>query len=69
MPSDSLLPVRQGRLWFITSGETYPRRSYYLDPQQSAWLDSLQRATSPVFTARDGVTEVYCLNCLPGTLE
>ncbi len=66
---DSLAANIEGRLWLITSGETYPGRSYFLDDTQLRWLDSIQAVRAPVFSAGDGVTEVYCLNCLPGALE
>ena len=58
----SLKNVR-GRLWLITSAETYAERSYYLDPGQRTWLDSIERSIMPSFIARDGVTKVYCVNC------
>ncbi len=62
-PPDSLLSTRGGRVWLITSGETYPRREYYLSATQGRWLDSLENALVPAFTGRDSVSQVYCLNC------
>lgn len=64
---DSLLAQVAGRVWVITSGETYTERDYYLDDGQRRWLDSLEATLAPVFTGRDGVTRVYCLNCSSGT--
>jgi hypothetical protein len=63
---DSLLAHAAGRVWVITSGETYVERDYYLDDAQRRWLDSLEATLAPVFTGRDGVTRVYCLNCSRG---
>jgi hypothetical protein len=62
-PLDSLVGNPEGRVWLITSGETLPRRSYFLNPQQRQWLDSLENVREPSFVARDGATKVYCLNC------
>jgi hypothetical protein len=62
-PPDSLLAVPGGRVWLITSGETYHRRDYYLSAAQGRWLDSLEAAVEPAFTGRDGTSHVYCLNC------
>jgi len=53
------------RVWVITSGETYPKREYYLNTVQQRWLHALETTRVPVFSGRDGVTKVYCLNC-PG---
>lgn len=63
---DSLLIHATGRIWLITSGETYAERGYYLDGAQRRWLDSLEATLAPVFTGRDRVTRVYCLNCSSG---
>jgi 4-amino-4-deoxy-L-arabinose transferase-like glycosyltransferase len=63
LPPDSLLESPEGRVWLITSGETFPLRSYFLNPAQERWLDSLETAIEPSFVGRDGVTKVYCLNC------
>ncbi len=63
---DSLLKHASGRVWVITSGETYGERDYYLDDAQRRWLDSLEATLAPEFTGRDGVTRVYCLNCSSG---
>lgn len=59
----SLAARTSGRVWFVTSGETTDQRDYYLDADQRRWLDSLQNARDAAFTARDGVTKVYCLDC------
>lgn len=53
-----------GRAWFITSGETASLRDWYLSNEQGRWLDSLEATTAPSFTGSDGVTAVYCLNCV-----
>ncbi|HEX6938519.1 MAG TPA: glycosyltransferase family 39 protein [Longimicrobiales bacterium] len=66
---DSLLAHATGRIWVVTSGETFAERSYYLDPAQRRWLDSIEAAVAPAFTGRDGVTRVYCLNCPSDTRE
>lgn len=63
---DSLLAHAKGRIWLITSGETYAERDYYLDEAQRRWLDSLEATLAPAFTGRDDVTRVYCLNCSSG---
>lgn len=63
---DSVLQVAAGRVWFITSGETVKERESYLSPAQRSWLDSLQLARTPAYTAGDDVTKVYCLNCSEG---
>ena len=65
-PPDSLLKSPEGRVWLVTSGETSPQRSYFLNPAQEQWLDSLETATEPSFVGRDGVTKVFCLNCQTG---
>jgi 4-amino-4-deoxy-L-arabinose transferase-like glycosyltransferase len=66
---DSVLNRSPGRVWLITSGETAANRSYYLDDWQADWLDSLASDRSPAFTGRDGVTQVYCVNCSDGVLR
>ncbi|KPJ89561.1 MAG: hypothetical protein AMS18_12365 [Gemmatimonas sp. SG8_17] len=66
LPPDSLLESSEGRVWLVTSGETFPMRSYFLNPAQGQWLDSLETAREPSFIGRDGVTKVYCLNCEAG---
>jgi hypothetical protein len=63
---DSLLESPEGRVWLVTSGETFPLRSYFLNPAQGQWLDSLETAREPSFVGRDGVTKVFCLNCETG---
>jgi 4-amino-4-deoxy-L-arabinose transferase-like glycosyltransferase len=62
-PPDSLITAPDGRVWLITSGETYGGRSYYLSARQAHWVDSLESALVPAFTGRDGISRVYCLNC------
>lgn len=63
LPLDSMIENPGDRVWLITSGETLPRRSYFLNPAQRQWLDSLENVRPPSFVARDGATKVYCLNC------
>lgn len=60
---DSLVGQSMGRVWLVTSGETFRNRSYYLDPWQRVWLDSLEQSRAPAFEGRDGATRVFCLNC------
>ena len=51
------------RVWIITSGETYKKRSYFLSTQQLEWLNKIKLTVKPEHTGRDGMTEVYCLGC------
>jgi hypothetical protein len=60
---NSIIQRARGRVWFITSGETYPKRDYYLSPEQARWLRSLEKTRQPVFVGRDKITKVFCLNC------
>lgn len=60
---DDIRDHANGRIWLITSAETYMQRDYYLSPEQKRWLESIEHTTKPSFTGRDGVTKVYCLNC------
>jgi hypothetical protein len=60
---DSTVASARGRVWFITSGETSPVRSYFLSAEQARWLDSLENTRQPAFVGRDKATRVYCLNC------
>jgi hypothetical protein len=64
-PEEDLLVPSGFGTWLITSGETASSRSWYLDPVQASWLDSLQAATRPVFVGEDGLTEVYCFGRCP----
>jgi hypothetical protein len=64
-PGTNLLSSPGFGTWLITSGETAGSRSWYLDPVQARWLDSLQAATVPVFVGGDGRTEVYCFGRCP----
>ncbi len=66
---NSIIDQAQGKIWLITSGETYSARSYYLDPWQQHWLDSLELAREPSFKGRDQATNAYCLNCQDGRQE
>ena len=52
-------------VFFVTSGETHPLRSYYLDAAQKLWLDSLEASGPALFVGSDSVTRVYCLSCTP----
>jgi hypothetical protein len=60
---DEALGSAQGKVWLITSGETFLQRDFYLTEEQRLWLDSVETNTEPEFTGADGVTKVYCLNC------
>jgi len=54
------------RIWLITSGETRGESDFYLgvDTPQRAWLDGVTESEDPVTKGRDGLSAVYCLNCL-----
>jgi hypothetical protein len=64
-PLDSLLADCAGRVWLITSGETFPYRSLVLSPTQARWLDSLETTQTPAFVGRDEVSRVFCLRRSP----
>jgi hypothetical protein len=64
---DAVIARTEGRVWFITSGETYPKREYYLSAEQRRWLRHLESTRSVLYTGEDGLTSVYCLNCDHGT--
>lgn len=51
------------KIWLITSGETVYKRDHYLIDDQLQWLNNIESTHTPVFTGKDGVTQVYCLNC------
>ena len=51
------------RIWLITSGETYNHRDWYLTNNQRQWLEHIESTHTPVFTGKDNITQVYCLNC------
>ena len=51
------------RIWLITSGETFSREAQYLSPEQIEWLDAIEKSHHPVYTGRDNVSKVYCINC------
>jgi hypothetical protein len=60
---NSLLNDKTRNVWVITSGETVHNREYYLNAEQRQWLEFVEREYTPVFTGRDQITKVYCLNC------
>lgn len=60
---DTLLADKEKRLWLITSGETFDVRHHYLNKQQLAWLEKIERLHKPVYTGKDRISFVYCLNC------
>ncbi len=60
----SLKMITKQRIWLITSGETAYKRGYYLNDAQLEWLSTIEKTHVPAFIGRDGVTKVYCLNCL-----
>jgi len=51
------------RVWLITSGETHNQRNIYLRENQRQWLTHIESTHTPVFTGKDKITKVYCLNC------
>jgi uncharacterized membrane protein len=51
------------KIWLITSGETYNQRDQYLMEDQQQWIEKIESTHTPVFTGKDKVTRVYCLNC------
>lgn len=51
------------RTWLITSGETFEERESYLREDQLQWLENIESSHTPIFTGKDGITQVYCLNC------
>jgi 4-amino-4-deoxy-L-arabinose transferase-like glycosyltransferase len=59
----SVIDEATGRVWVITSGETYPRRNYFLTLKQRRWLKSLEDSQLPVFIGRDGASKVFCIGC------
>lgn len=65
----ALAAEARGRVWIITSGETYPRRDYYLSAEQRSWLESFESALLPVFVGKDKATKVFCVNCSVGKLR
>ncbi|MFV2004925.1 MAG: ArnT family glycosyltransferase [Gammaproteobacteria bacterium] len=51
------------RVWIITSGETFYERSLYLIEEQLQWLEAIESSNTPVYTGKDGITQVFCLHC------
>jgi 4-amino-4-deoxy-L-arabinose transferase-like glycosyltransferase len=51
------------RIWLITSAETYFDRNIHLKEYQLNWLENIESSYKPVFTGRDKITKVYCINC------
>jgi len=60
----ALVATAEGRVWFITSGETAGQRELYLSEDQRIWLRDMESSLTPAFEGSDGLTRVYCLNCL-----
>ena len=60
---NQLSKQKKRRIWIITSGETYHKWELYLSKKQQHWLLNIEKMQPPVFTGRDGVSNVYCLNC------
>lgn len=52
-----------GRVWLVTSGETHLLPGWFLSAEQRAWLANVRANVHPAYTAADGVTQVFCLNC------
>jgi len=51
------------RVWVITSAETANKPEYNMSDVQRKWLRRLQE-DGPVYVGKDGVTGVYCRNCM-----
>ena len=60
---DTIINDKNHRIWLITSGETYNHRDWYLRNDQRQWLEHIESTHTPVFTGKDNITQVYCLNC------
>lgn len=60
---DKLTANHDKRIWLITSGETFHQRKQYLNTEQQAWLDAIEKNNQPVFTGKDNISFVYCLHC------
>ena len=56
------LTEKNGRIWIITSAETYQQGAYYLDEAQNVWLDNITSSIKPHFIANDLITKVYCID-------
>jgi len=59
----SLSRDKSRRTWLITSGETHHEHDLYLREDQQQWLEGIESTHTPVFTGKDNITQVYCLNC------
>jgi len=57
--------IKNRRIWVITSGETFFDRASSLSDPQLEWLTQLEARLSPVYTGKDKITMVYCVNCTP----
>jgi len=64
-PGPALLDGDEKAVWLITSGETALARSWYLSPEQAAWLDSIEARLEPVYEGADGLSGVYCFGRCP----
>lgn len=51
------------RVWLTTSGEIEPDDEIAFNEDQRALLVGLEASGEEVFTGRDGITKVFCLNC------
>ena len=60
---NKLLALNNKRIWLITSGETFHQRQHYLSKKQRLWLETIEKNNQPVFTGKDNISFVYCLNC------
>ncbi|MBN4063222.1 glycosyltransferase family 39 protein [Cardiobacterium sp. AH-315-I02] len=60
---NALTSDKSRRIWLITSGETYYERDFYLREDQRQWLEDIETTHTPVYTGKDNITQVYCLNC------
>jgi 4-amino-4-deoxy-L-arabinose transferase-like glycosyltransferase len=55
------------RIWIVTSAEIV-NKSQNLNQRQIEWLNSVTKSYGAFFTAKDGITKVYCVNCGNGQL-
>lgn len=51
------------KIWLITSGETHNQRGLYLREDQRHWLENIESNNRAIFTGKDDITKVYCINC------
>jgi hypothetical protein len=59
----SLARIKDRKIWVITTSEILQAREHYLGKAQSQWMNNIEENLKPVFTGKDKITKVYCLNC------